>query len=315
VSALRVAVLMGGWSSEREVSLTSGKAVAEALRRLGHEVIAIDLDRDIAARLQDARPDVVFNALHGTPGEDGSVQGLLDLMGLPYTHSGVAASAVAMDKPLAKIVLERAGLRMPRGQVVTSAGLFQGDPMPRPYVLKPTNEGSSVGVAIVTEDSNCGNPVNASAAGPWQHYPELLAEAFIPGRELTVAVLDNEPLAVTELKPKRGFYDYDAKYTDGVTEHVVPARVHPAIETEARMMALAAHRALGCRGVSRSDFRYDDTAGEPGMLYLLEVNTQPGMTPLSLVPEQAAFRGIGFDALVARILASALETAKAREAA
>ncbi len=301
---MKVAVLMGGWSAEREVSLTSGRGIAAALTRLGHAVTEIDMGRDVAQVLTDARPDVVFNALHGTPGEDGSVQGMLDLMGLRYTHSRLATSVIAIDKVLTKRILEPVGIRMPGGRVVPSASLHDGDPLPRPYVLKPVNEGSSVGVAIVTEGSNYGNPIARNAAGPWQHFTELLAEPFIAGLELTVAVLDGEALAVTELKPVQGFYDYDAKYTDGLTVHVCPADLPPDIEAAALDLARRAHDALGCSGVSRSDFRYDPAQGEHG-LYLLEVNTQPGMTPLSLVPEQAKYRGIDYDSLVARILASA----------
>lgn len=300
-----VVVLMGGWSAEREVSLTSGKAVAAACERLGYRVTALDMDRNVAQRLTELKPDVVFNALHGTPGEDGSVQGLLDLMGIPYTHSGLTTSAVAIDKQLTKTVLTQAGIRMPGGRVVKSESIFEADPLPRPYVLKPVNEGSSVGVAIVTDASNYGNPINRDATGPWQEFDELLAEPFIAGRELTVAVHNGEALAVTELQPTQGFYDYEAKYTDGLTRHIVPAPIHPDATRQAMEMALAAHNALGCRGVSRSDFRYDDTRGEPGTLYLLEVNTQPGMTPLSLVPEQAAYRGISFDALVGMLVEEA----------
>lgn len=299
-----VVVLMGGWSAEREVSLTSGRGIAEALRRLGHRVTEIDMDRDIAARLLESKPDVVFNALHGTPGEDGTVQGMLDLMGIPYTHSGLEASVVAIDKELTKKVLTAAGIRMPGGKVVTSASIHDGDPLPRPYVLKPVNEGSSVGVAIVTDGSNYGNPIARSTPGPWTQYAQLLAEPFIAGRELTVAVLDDEALAVTELQAKRGFYDYDAKYTDGLTTHICPAELPPEVTKAAMDMALKAHRVLGCSGASRSDFRFDDTRGVEG-LYLLEVNTQPGMTPLSLVPEQAKYRGIDYDTLVGRILESA----------
>lgn len=300
-----VVVLMGGWSAEREVSLTSGKAIAAACERLGYRVSTLDMGRDVALRLAELKPDVVINALHGHPGEDGSVQGVLELMGIPYTHSGVRASAVAIDKQLTKTVLTAAGIRMPGGMVVKSESIFEADPLPRPFVLKPVDEGSSVGVAIVTDESNHGNPIKRDAPGPWHEFDELLAEPFIPGRELTVAVLDGEALAVTELQPTRGFYDYDAKYTDGLTRHVVPAPVHPDAAREAMEMAVAAHRALGCRGVSRSDFRYDDTGGEPGVLFLLEVNTQPGMTPLSLAPEQAAYRGMSFDALVQRLIEDA----------
>ena len=301
---MRVAVLMGGWSAEREVSLTSGAGIAAALTRLGHQVTAIDMARDVAERLAAAAPDAVFNALHGTPGEDGTVQGLLDLMGLKYTHSGLAASVIAIDKQLTKQMLTPLGIRMPEGRVVASGSLFEADPLPRPYVLKPVNEGSSVGVAIVTDGANYGDPIARDAAGPWQHFAKLLAEPFIAGRELTVAVLGDEALAVTELKPVQGFYDYDAKYTDGLTVHICPAELPPEITDAALDIALRAHTALGCRGVSRSDFRYDPARGEAG-LYLLEVNTQPGMTPLSLVPEQARYRGIDYDTLVARILEAA----------
>ncbi|WP_371870770.1 D-alanine--D-alanine ligase [Sandarakinorhabdus glacialis] len=303
---MHVVVLMGGWSAEREVSLTSGKGIAAACRALGHRVTEIDMDRDIAARLAEAAPDVVFNALHGTPGEDGSVQGLLDLMGLKYTHSGVSTSAIAIDKELTKLVLAPHGIRMPAGTIVASETLYAGDPLPRPYVLKPVNEGSSVGVAIVTDASNYGNPISAQASGPWQVFPSLLAEPFIAGKELTVAVLDDEALAVTELQTDTGFYDYEAKYTEGRTLHICPADLPPEITAACLKMALDAHRALGCKGTSRSDFRYDPAQGEGG-LYLLEVNTQPGMTPLSLVPEQARYRGIDYESLVQRLIDAALK--------
>ena len=296
---------MGGWSSEREVSLTSGKGVIAALEALGHRVTAIDMGRDVAQRLADAAPDLVFNALHGTPGEDGAVQGMLDLMGLRYTHSGLAASVIAIDKQLTKHELVPHGIRMPEGKVVTCASLHAADPLPRPYVLKPVNEGSSVGVAIITADGNYGDPIAPDAEGPWRAFDSLLAEPFIRGRELTVAVLGDAALGVTELVPNSGFYDYDAKYTDGMTRHVCPAEIPPEIAAAALDMALRAHRILGCRGTSRSDFRWDDEQGEAG-LYLLEVNTQPGMTPLSLVPEQARLIGLSYDALVARIVEEAL---------
>jgi D-alanine-D-alanine ligase len=302
---MNVVVLMGGPSAEREVSLTSGRACADALERLGHNVTRVDLGRDVAQRLAEAQPDVVFNALHGTPGEDGTVQGLMDLMGLRYTHSGLTASAIAIDKQLTKAVLTPLGLPMPGGFVVDSASLHQRDPLPRPYVLKPVNEGSSVGVAIVTDGSNYGQPIARDAEGPWAHYAQLLAEPFIRGRELTVAVLGGEALAVTELVPAQGFYDYDAKYTDGLTEHRCPAPIPDDVASACMEIAARAHRALGCKGVTRSDFRWDDSHGVAG-LFLLEVNTQPGMTPLSLVPEQARYRGIGFDELVARIVDLAL---------
>ena len=302
---LHVAVLMGGWSSEREVSLSSGSGVADALESLGHRVSRIDMDRDVAQRLAADRPDVVFNALHGTPGEDGSVQGMLDLMGIKYTHSGLVTSVISIDKELTKQVLVPHGIRMPAGKIIASETLYEGDPLPRPYVLKPVNEGSSVGVAIVTDSSNFGNPISRNAEGPWLHFKRLLAEPFIKGRELTVAVLGDEALAVTELKPKSGFYDYDAKYTDGMTEHVCPAEVPGPIADAMKDMALRSHRLLNCRGTSRSDFRWDEEQGLEG-LYLLEVNTQPGMTPLSLVPEQARYCGMSYAELVRRILELAL---------
>ncbi|SFS11332.1 D-alanine--D-alanine ligase [Sphingomonas jatrophae] len=304
-AALHIAVLMGGWSAEREVSLTSGAGVADALESLGHRVTRIDMGRDVAARLAEAAPDLVFNALHGTPGEDGSVQGLMDLMGLRYTHSGMATSVIAIDKVLTKQALVPHGIRMPGGMVVGSESLYAADPLPRPYVLKPVNEGSSVGVAIVTEGGNYGSPIGRDTAGPWQEFDELLAEPFIKGRELTVAVLGDRALAVTELKPKSGFYDYESKYTDGLTLHICPAQI-PAVIAEAAMaMAVKAHHVLGCRGTSRSDFRWDEEMGEAG-LYLLEVNTQPGMTPLSLVPEQAKHIGMTYPQLVQRIVDEAL---------
>jgi len=301
-----VVVLMGGWSSEREVSLMSGKGVADALRERGwSKVSTLDMGRDVAERLNDLKPDIVFNALHGHPGEDGTVQGMLELMGIPYTHSGVTTSAIAIDKELTKLLLVPAGVRMPKGTMVKSAALHERDPIARPYVLKPVNEGSSVGVAIVTDESNYGNPIARDAKGPWQDFDELLAEPFIAGHELTVAVLGDEALCVTELKPKVGFYDFDSKYTDGLTEHVCPAQVPDEIAQSMLTMALDAHRALGCKGASRSDFRWDDSRGEAGV-YLLEVNTQPGMTPLSLVPEQARQRGISYGELVERLIAEAL---------
>jgi len=302
---LHIAVLMGGWSAEREVSLVTGNGVADALESRGHKVTRIDMDRNVGSRLADLSPDVVFNALHGTPGEDGTVQGLMDLMGLRYTHSGLETSVIAIDKELTKMVLVPRGIRMPEGRIVASESLYDADPLPRPYVLKPVNEGSSVGVAIVKEGGNHGHPIARGSEGPWLHFERLLAEPFIRGRELTVAVLDDEALAVTELCPKSGFYDYDAKYTDGMTEHVCPADIPPKIADAAMAMARDAHRILGCKGASRADFRWDDERGEAG-LYLLEVNTQPGMTPLSLVPEQARAKGIDYAELVERIVEAAL---------
>ncbi len=305
MNKLHVAVLMGGWSSEREVSLSSGAGIADALESLGHTVTRIEMDRDVALRLAETRPDVVFNALHGTPGEDGTVQGLMDLMGIRYTHSGLATSVIAIDKELTKLLLVPHGIRMPQGWIVESGTLYAGDPMPRPYVLKPVKEGSSVGVAIVTDGGNYGNPISRECEGPWLHYKRLLAEPFIKGRELTVAVLGDAALAVTELRPKSGFYDYDAKYTDGMTEHVCPANVPDAVAQAMKDMAVRAHQLLGCRGTSRADFRWDDEQGVEG-IYLLEVNTQPGMTPLSLVPEQAKYRGMSYAELVGRIVELAL---------
>ena len=302
---LHVVVLMGGWANERPVSLMSGNGVADALEAKGHQVTRVDMDRDVAARIAEAKPDVVFNALHGVPGEDGTVQGMLDLMGIPYTHSGLATSVIAIDKELTKLVLVPQGIPMPGGRIVKSAELYERDPLARPYVLKPVNEGSSVGVAIVTDESNYGNPIRRDATGPWQQFAQLLAEPYIRGRELTAAVLGDRALMVTELVPKSGFYDFDAKYTDGMTEHVCPAHVPPEIERLCLDYALRAHRLLGCRGTSRSDFRWDDERGEAG-LFLLETNTQPGMTPLSLVPEQARHCGIDYPELVEIIIADAL---------
>jgi D-alanine-D-alanine ligase len=308
--ALHVVVLMGGWSSERPVSLMSGKGVAEALRERGwSNVTEVDMDRNVAAVLAGLRPDVVFNALHGAPGEDGTVQGMLDLMQIPYTHSSLTTSAIAIDKELTKLLLVPAGVRMPLGTMVDSETLHQRDPIARPYVLKPVNEGSSVGVAIVTDESNYGSPIGRDVEGPWKHFDRLLAEPFIRGRELTVAVLGGEALGVTELKPHNDFYDFEAKYTDGVTEHICPAQIPEDIAAIMMDMAARAHRVLGCKGASRSDFRWDDTQGEAGV-YLLEINTQPGMTPLSLVPEQARQVGIGYGELAERIIAEALDGAK-----
>ncbi len=304
---IHVVVLMGGWSSEREVSLTSGRGVAQALRERGwSNVTELDMDRDVATRLAELKPDVVFNALHGTPGEDGTVQGMMDLMGLKYTHSGLETSVIAIDKELTKMVLVPGGVRMPKGTMVESESLYTKDPIARPYVLKPVNEGSSVGVAIVTAEGNYGSPIGRDVEGPWHHFDHLLAEPFIKGRELTVTVLGDEALAVTELKPKAGFYDFDAKYTDGLTVHVCPAEIPEDIAKSMMDMAAKAHRLLGCKGASRSDFRWDDEQGEAGV-YLLEVNTQPGMTPLSLVPEQAKLGGISYGELVERLIEEALQ--------
>lgn len=309
LSKLHVAVLMGGWSAEREVSLMSGEGIAKALESRGHKVSRVDMDRNIAAVLTALKPDIVFNALHGTPGEDGRVQGMLDLMHIPYTHSGMATSVIAIDKELTKNALVPHGIPMPKGKIVTSESLYSADPLPRPYVLKPINEGSSVGVAIVHPDSDFGEPIKRDSVGPWQEFATLLAEPFVRGRELTTAVIDDadglRALTVTELRAKSGFYDYKAKYTDGLTEHICPADIPADIHDLCLKYAVDAHRLLGCKGVSRTDFRWDDEQGADG-LFALETNTQPGMTPLSLVPEQAAAMGIDYPSLVEKIVEAAL---------
>jgi len=291
----RVAVLHGGISAEREVSLATGKQVIPALRQAGFEVIPVEVTQDLPAliaSLQEAKPDVVFNALHGRFGEDGCVQGVLDWLALPYTHSGVRASSMAMDKHAAKAVFAAAGLPLAAHRIVSPEELEAEDPLPRPYVVKPVNEGSSVGVEILREGDNRRGDI----ARNWTFGPQIMAEEFIPGRELTVAVMGGEALAVTEIGTGHAFYDYDAKYADGGSQHTIPAVVPEEIALEAKRIALQAHEALGCRGVSRADLRYDDEAGR---VVLLEVNTQPGMTRTSLVPEQAAYRGIDFSALCA----------------
>lgn len=287
----RVAVLMGGWSSEREVSLVSGAAVAEALRAAGFAVETIDVTRDPGAlvRRLDPRPDVVFNALHGRYGEDGCIQGLLDILAIPYTHSGLLASAMAMHKGMAKRLFIDADIPVAEHRLVSREEMAKGDPLPRPYVVKPVSEGSSVGVCIVRHGDK-GVPTESDT---WPYGAEVMVEQFIAGRELTVAVMEDRALAVTEITTERGFYDYDAKYAAGGSFHVIPAQLEPAVYDRAMDLAVRAHRVLGCRGVSRADFRFD---GEE--LFILEVNTQPGMTPTSLVPEQAAYAGISFPQLV-----------------
>jgi D-alanine-D-alanine ligase len=294
---------MGGSSAEREVSLVTGAACAKGLREAGYDVVEIDVGRDVAALVAalSPAPEAVFNALHGRWGEDGCIQGILELLQIPYTHSGLLASALAMNKPVAKRLFEVAGLKCPEGWVVDRDTLMAGDVLPRPYVVKPTNEGSSVGVRILKEGTN-EPPIDPSQ---WPTGTELMVERYVPGRELTVAVMGDRPLAVTEVRPRQGFYDYEAKYTKGRANHVIPAQVPPEVYDRAMDMALSAHRTLGCRGVSRADFRYDDGAGSPGDLYLLEINTQPGMTPLSLVPEQAAYLDIGFAELCAWMVENA----------
>jgi D-alanine-D-alanine ligase len=290
-----VAVLMGGWSSEREVSLVSGRGCAEALASRGYDVRRIDVTRDLEALIAalTPRPDAVFNALHGTGGEDGTIQGVLECLRIPYTHSGVLASAVAMHKPTANALFAAAGLPVPGGKVLPREALTAGDPLPRPFVVKPPSEGSSVGVRIVRVNDNSW----AEEARAWA-YPDALVEPFIPGRELTVAVMGERALGVLEIHTDASMYDYTAKYAPGGSTHVVPAPIHKRAYEQALDISLRAHRALGCRGVSRADLRYDDTKGEPGRLVLLEVNTQPGMTPTSLVPDIAKHAGIDFATLV-----------------
>ena len=300
----RVVVLYGGISAEREVSLSSGIQVIGALREAGFDVEAIDVGHDLGAVIAalTPKPDVVFNALHGRFGEDGAIQGVLDWLGIPYTHSGVRASSVAMDKEAAKALFLSAGLPIAPGRMVAIEALEAADPMPLPYVIKPVNEGSSVGVTVV----RCGDNRRAEIARNWTFGPRALVEEYIPGRELTVAVLDGKALAVTEIRAVAGaFYDYESKYADGGSRHIVPAPVHPEAYAQAMDVAVAAHRALGCRGATRCDFRYDDTNGEPGRLVLLEINTQPGLTATSLLPEQAAYRGMSFPRLCAWMVENA----------
>jgi D-alanine-D-alanine ligase len=288
-TAPRVAVLMGGLSAERAVSLSSGRECAAALRVAGYDVVEIDARADLAASLVVSAPDVVFNALHGRWGEDGCVQGLLEWMRLPYTHSGVLASALAMDKARAKDVFRAAGLPVADSLLLPAVDLPKGHPLPPPYVIKPNNEGSSVGIHIVPAGANA-----PPALGP--DMPDVvMVESYVAGRELTVTVMGDRALAVTDIVTD-GWYDYDAKYRPGGSRHVLPADLPAAVTSDCLDMALAAHRALGCRGISRADFRWDEALGRAGLV-LLEVNTQPGMTPTSLSPEQAALLGIDMPAL------------------
>ncbi len=293
-----IAVLMGGWSAEREVSLVSGAAVSNGLKAGGYRVTSIDVQRDVGALLTRLypRPDAVFNALHGRYGEDGCLQGLLNILEIPYTHSGILASALAMDKPVAKRLFAAAGIPVAEHVVASRDEVIAGDVMDRPYVIKPLNEGSSVGVHIVRDG---GNMEMFSDSG-WPFGGRVMVERFIAGHELTVAVKGGEALGVTEIITERGFYDYDAKYADGGSSHVVPAEIDKDVYAEAMRLSVLAHETLGCRGVSRADLRYD---GE--RLYMLEINTQPGMTPTSLVPEQAATAGISFNELVAWMVENA----------
>ena len=302
-----VAVLMGGWSAEREVSLSSGEEVANALAGEGYTVNRVDVTRDLPALLAmlDPKPDVVFNALHGTGGEDGCIQGVLEMLQIPYTHSGITASAIAMSKPLTKQVLQSVGVPVPPGVTAIREKLEQTPiPFPPPFVIKPAAQGSSIGVQIIRPGDN--RPMTPE----WLPQTELLIEPYIPGRELTVAVQgfvgeEAHAITVTEIKPREGFYDYTAKYTDGKADHQLPADIHPEIFNELQRLAVVAHETLGCSGVSRSDFRWDDTKAGKAGIYFLEINTQPGMTPLSLVPEQAAQSGMSFGALVAWLVEGA----------
>jgi D-alanine-D-alanine ligase len=294
-SAKHVAVLMGGWSAEREVSLRSGRACADALESKGYRVTKIDVGRDIATVLQTLKPDAALNLLHGPPGEDGTLQGILEIIGIPYSHSGVLASALAMQKDVAKVVFRAAGIPTPGGKLVPRLEAAKQHVLDRPYVLKPVNEGSSVGVFIVTEEHQY--PPQELSRPDWEFGETLLAEPFIRGKELTCAVMGDKALDVIEVLPTARFYDYEAKYAPGGSKHLLPAPILPIVYQEVRRLALAAHRALGCRGVSRADFRWDDAEGIGG-LFCLEVNTQPGMTETSLVPELAAHAGIPFAELV-----------------
>ncbi len=291
-----VAVLMGGWSSEREVSLRSGEACARAAERAGYRVTRVDVARDVATVLDRLKPDVALNLLHGRPGEDGTIQGVLEILGIPYSHSGVQASSLAMKKDLAKVMLAAGGVPVPQGRVVSRLEAAKEHVLPRPYVIKPIAEGSSVGVFIVTDKHD--HPPQELFREDWSFGEMVLCETFIPGKELTCAVVQNKATDVIEIVPKVRFYDYEAKYAPGGSEHVLPAQIAPNVYRAVQDLTVAAHDALGCRGVTRADFRYDDS--RPGIegLACLEVNTQPGMTETSLVPELAAYAGINFEDLV-----------------
>jgi D-alanine-D-alanine ligase len=288
---------MGGWSAEREVSLNSGKACADAAERAGYRVTRVDVTRDIAATLRSLKPDCALNVLHGRPGEDGTLQGMLEILGVPYSHSGVMASAVAMQKDIAKTVLKAAGIPVPGGAVVSRMEAAKKHLLPPPYVIKPVAEGSSVGVFIVREDQQ--HPPQELTRADWTFGERVLVEPFIPGKELTCAVIGDRALGVIEIVANTEFYDYEAKYAPGGSTHLLPAPVSPEVYEECRRLALLAHNALGCRGVTRADFRYDDTLPGVAGIACLEVNTQPGMTETSLVPELAAHAGMTFEQLVA----------------
>jgi len=287
---------MGGWSAEREVSLWSGKACADAAERAGYRVTRVDVGRDIAAVLTELKPDATLNVLHGRPGEDGTLQGLLEIIGVPYSHSGVMASSVAIQKDIAKTVLKAAGVPVPGGMVAHRLDAAKQHLLPPPYVIKPLAEGSSVGVFIVREDH--AHPPQELNRADWRFGDRVLVEPYIPGKELTCAVMGDKALGVIEIVANTKFYDYEAKYAPGGSTHLLPAPVSPEIYEECRRLALAAHAALGCRGVTRADFRYDDSLGGVKGLACLEVNTQPGMTETSLVPELAVHAGISFEDLV-----------------
>jgi D-alanine-D-alanine ligase len=291
-----VAVLMGGWSAEREISLRSGSACAAALRRVGYRVSMIDVARDVATVLATAKPDVALNVLHGRPGEDGTLPGILETLAIPYTHSGVLASAVAMQKDVAKTLLRAGGVPVPEGLVVARLEAAKRHVLPPPYVIKPLAEGSSVGVFIVGPDH--AHPPQELNREDWPYGERVIVEKYIPGKELTCAVMGEAALGVIEIVSTSPFYDYDAKYAPGGSKHLLPAHVSSFVYQEVRRLALAAHRALGCRGVSRADFRYDERIDGSGGIACLEINTQPGMTETSLVPELAAHAGITFDELV-----------------
>jgi D-alanine-D-alanine ligase len=297
-----VAFLMGGWSSEREVSLNSGKPCADAAERAGYRVTRIDVARNIATVLEELKPDVAFNILHGRPGEDGTIQGVLEILGIPYTHSGVQASSLAMKKDAAKVVLAAAGVPVPQGKVISRFEAGKAHALPRPYVIKPIAEGSSVGVFIVTDAHD--HPPQELFREDWTFGEAVLCETYIPGKELTCAVVKGEATGVIEIVPKVKFYDYEAKYAPGGSEHVLPAVIPDEITRSVQRLTLMAHNALGCRGVTRADFRYDDTRGVEGIV-CLEVNTIPGMTTTSLVPELAAYAGMSFEQLVSWMIEDA----------
>ncbi|MCP8893814.1 D-alanine--D-alanine ligase [Shinella daejeonensis] len=293
MSAKHVAMLMGGFSSERPVSLSSGNACADALEAVGYRVTRVDVGRDIAGVLAALKPDVAFNALHGPFGEDGTIQGILEYLEIPYTHSGVLASALAMDKAQAKIVARAADIPVAEERVMNRFDFTSEHPIEPPYVVKPVREGSSFGVVIVREDQS--HPPQVITSSEWRYGDRVMVERYVHGRELTCAVMGDVALGVTEVVPQgHAFYDYDSKYAKGGSKHVLPAQISPDVYQKIQALSLKAHQAIGCRGVSRSDFRYDDRFSQDGDLVWLEVNTQPGMTPTSLVPEMAEHAGYSF---------------------